>query len=161
VFASREWQRATQDALARCYADAACTAAGPVPTGANAIRFNDQSELLACLARDFVLGDVPANWWWQTWLRAKGRSTLESVLDAWLRDARHIPAAMAALHRGRLAEHFARVLAPRGSRSCSPRHGRGYDLSPLAAATSPNDVARLIALRRDRPADARGGARAS
>jgi len=67
VFASREWQRAAQAALARCYADAACPAAGPVPAGANAIRFNDQSELLACLARDFVLGDLPANWWWQTW----------------------------------------------------------------------------------------------
>jgi len=63
--------------------------------GCDAVWFADEAELLACLARDGVQGNVGHRWWWQTWMGH--RPTAEDALRAWLKSARLAPAAMARL----------------------------------------------------------------
>jgi hypothetical protein len=106
-----------------------------VPPSADAVVFLDPAELLACLARDFLLGAVAGTWWWQAWLQASGRSTLELVLDAWIREARHIPAAMAALDSHGLAARFAGALSPREARTLFVAMVDAYELPSLGAPT--------------------------
>jgi hypothetical protein len=95
--------------------------------------FLDPAELLACLARDFLLGDVAANWWWQAWMQASGRSTLQLVLDAWLREARHIPAAMARLQHQTLAFRFASALSATEARTLLVAVAHAFELPALIA----------------------------
>ena len=155
AFTSREWQRAAQAALARCY-DEACPAAGPVPARhERSALHRSWSELLTCLARDVLLGGLAGTWWWQTWLRATGHPTLDTVVGAWLRDARQIPASMAALHRARLAARFAGMLAAREAHALFAAMADAYDLPLLGGATSSMEVAGVVAPHREPAADAR------
>jgi hypothetical protein len=129
------WERALQDAIDHAAGQAARPAEGPVPPSAEAVVFLDPAELLACLARDCLLGTVSVNWWWQAWLRASGRSTLELVLDAWIREARHVPAAVVALHDRRLAPAFVRALSARQARALFVALAEAYEIPALAAPT--------------------------
>lgn len=67
----------------------------PMGAGCDAVWFADEAELLACLARDSVLGQVDHRWWWQTWLGH--RPAGGDALQAWLNAARRAPAAMVRL----------------------------------------------------------------
>jgi hypothetical protein len=128
-----------------------------VPSSAEAIVFLDPAELLACLARDLLLGTVAGNWWWQAWLRASGRSTEDLVLDAWVREACHVPAAMAALHDRSLAVTFAEALSPRQARTLFVALTEAYELPALAAPTPLADVP-IVSMRGDPgPAARRAG----
>lgn len=133
------WTRALRRAVDRAAREAARPAAGPVPPSAPAVVFLDPAELLACLARDFLLGDVAANWWWQAWLRATGRSTLEIVIDAWVRDARAIPAALAALERKDLVTRFARALSASQAATLLLAIAEAYDLPAIVRPPSSGD----------------------
>jgi hypothetical protein len=134
MLAPAAWTRALQRAVDRAARGAVRPAAGPVPASATAVVFLDQAELIACLARDFLLGGLAANWWWQAWLQATGRSTLQLVLDAWLREARHIPAAMARLQRQTLAFRFAASLSEQQARTLLVALADAYELPALIAS---------------------------
>jgi hypothetical protein len=134
------WERAFQDSIDRVARQAARPATGPVSPSAPAVVFLDPAELLACLAHDFLQGCVSGNWWWQAWLRATGQSTLKLVFDAWVREARHAPAAMGTLEDRGLASRFAGALSPREARMLFVAVTEAYDLPALAAPTPPVDV---------------------
>ena len=92
------WRGAMHAALAREAQAAARPIEGPVCASATGVLFRDRSEMLACIARDWVQGTVGANWWW----RHLRRSATSRVAPAeWLADPRYVPAA-------------ARLLADRG-----------------------------------------------
>jgi hypothetical protein len=131
--ASVQWERAVQGALSRCYRQAVRPAAGPVPASAPAVLFLDPAELLACLARDALSGVVADAWWWRAWLRATGRSTHERLLETWIREARHVPAAMAVLQTCGLASRLAGALSPREARTLFIAVTEAYDVPGLAA----------------------------
>jgi hypothetical protein len=139
VLAPAGWTRALQRAVNRAARDAARPAHGPVPSSADAVLFLDPAELLACLARDYLIGGVSANWWWQAWLRATGRSTLDLVLDAWSREPRSIPAAMTDLQRQALAIPFVRGLSVAQALTILAAAVDAYECPPLVAALHPVD----------------------
>ncbi|KQW48928.1 hypothetical protein ASC77_09420 [Nocardioides sp. Root1257] len=71
----------------------------PVPPGASAVWFADEVELLVCLSDDLARGRAREHWWWRGRVRRAAGSDAEVLETAWLRDARWVPAAVAALHR--------------------------------------------------------------
>ncbi len=131
------WERALQRAVERAAGEAARPALGPVPPSAPAVVFLDPSELLACLARDLIAGDLGGAWWWQAWLRASGQLTLDRVVDAWHREARHVPAAMARLHARGAASAFAAALTARHARALFAAVAEAYEVPSLAAPVLP------------------------
>jgi hypothetical protein len=57
-----EWEQAARARMAMLASRALRPARDAVPETAEAVLFADRSELLACLARDWVRGEV-ARWW--------------------------------------------------------------------------------------------------
>ena len=62
-----KWRRALEASLERARARAARPAQGPVPPGAEAVRFADAAEALACLIEDAAAGRAALRWWWRAW----------------------------------------------------------------------------------------------
>jgi hypothetical protein len=133
---SDRWVRAARADLDDLYRRAARPAYGATPSSAASVLFRDLAEMLACLARDFLLGSISGCWWWQAWFRATNAATLDDVLRAWCREARHAPAAFAMLDQGGYAERFLRALSPRQARAVFVAMAEAYDLPALAAPTS-------------------------
>lgn len=96
---------------------AARPARGFVPAGAQAVLFEDEAELLACLASAFANGVLVDQWWWSGLLQ--GRSDAAAVTTAWLDRPRAVAAALdmldrrgeAALVVTRLGEPFSLAIA--------------------------------------------------
>jgi hypothetical protein len=65
-----KWERAAQNTLDDLCRRAARPARGPIPPNAEAVIFVDESELLACLARDLGWGQANQCWWWRALLRS-------------------------------------------------------------------------------------------
>lgn len=89
-----ETARATVDELRRAAVRPANSAA--LGSAADAVLFADDAELLACLTRDALAGQL-TRWYWRQ-LAPAGPSRLGAVLAAaWTARARWLPAALAAL----------------------------------------------------------------
>jgi hypothetical protein len=97
VHSTTAWERAAQSGLTELSRRAARPASGFVPLNSNAVLFTDQSELLACLARDLLSGSARSLWWWRAVLRALPSTAVDAIVSAWRRDARYVPAALAQL----------------------------------------------------------------
>ncbi|MCG8457164.1 MAG: hypothetical protein MI919_12875, partial [Holophagales bacterium] len=99
-----KWERAIRGRLDRLYAAAASPAEGPVPAAAEAVRFRDEAELLACLLGE-SREEARGRWYWRA--LARGRPDLQSWLDGGrlgpllAESARPLPAALARLPRAR------------------------------------------------------------
>jgi hypothetical protein len=91
------WERAARSGLAELARRAARPAYDAVPSNANAVLFTDQGELLACLSRDLLRGEVSTLWWWRALLRSLPSSASASLMEAWRRDIRYVPSALAQL----------------------------------------------------------------
>jgi hypothetical protein len=100
------WGLAVAGALQRALEQAARPAAGWVPAGAEAVRFSDGAELLACLASDWLEGSLRSRWWWRRLPMPGGSDPVE----AWLRHPRWVPAALELLAARDEATGFARRL---------------------------------------------------
>jgi len=100
---------AARGAIADAAANAARPALGPVADAATAVLFGDESELLACLARDGIDGRLDG-WWWRQWL---GRGHPDWI-GAWARRPAQIPAALRLLTRAGLAAPVLGALARAG-----------------------------------------------
>lgn len=69
---------------------------GPVGTGADAVLFADDAELLACLARAFLRGECP---WWAATFARDANTRGAAVASVWSQHPHAVPAAMASLTR--------------------------------------------------------------
>src|SRR5262249_24982371 len=136
ILPAPSWVRAARSALADCFDRAARPIDGPVPPSANAVRFDDESQLLACLARDVLAGDAPARWWWRAFFRDTSRDALAAVVSAWLERPRAIPAAIAHLASGATFPSFIRALSADQVRTLFVAVADAFDLTGLVAAAN-------------------------
>jgi len=89
------WEQAVSAALNHLTSRAARPARGTVPADAEAVLFADQAELLACLARDWLAGELIGHWWWRSLLpRLSALGADQAVKLAWLQAPEHAPAAI-------------------------------------------------------------------
>jgi hypothetical protein len=103
-----DWEAAVGDALEYELRAAARPAHGAVPSGANAVLFADRAELLACLAADWVHGELASRWWWIGFVsRTPWR---DAVIAAWREEPRYVPAAVELLAVGDVARAFVGAL---------------------------------------------------
>src|SRR5262245_12010206 len=77
VRANSEWESAARIRLSEFHRRAGRPIRGFVSGAADAVVFSDQSEMLACLARDIVSGDAAMFWWWRTILRGLPAGMIE------------------------------------------------------------------------------------
>lgn len=79
-----------------------------VPESAQAVRFDDPAEMLACAARDWLDGQFYNHWWWRNLL---GGTQAQGVVALWRRHPDHARAALAQL-ADRAEEFRQRLPAP-------------------------------------------------
>lgn len=127
-----------EDALEAETRAAARPARGPVPANANAVLFADRAELLACLARDWCVGNASASWWWPVLFPGNDFAVL--VRRLWLEDARPVPAALERLESVGLAAQFLMKLAPRDVAALWRNIVNAYHLAALEAAWDPPEI---------------------
>ena len=100
-----EWERALAASIDHLVSIAAHPALEPVPASAEAVIFLDRSELLACLASDWIDGSAISRWWWRSLFRASDVTT--AVAREWLTSIEYVPAAFAKLAQKGNAIKFA------------------------------------------------------
>ena len=87
------WRRAAAAAVEELTRRAARPALQDVGAEAESVLFLDRSELLACLAADWIHGRAITRWWWQSLFRAT--DVMSAVVNEWLESIRYVPAAFA------------------------------------------------------------------
>ncbi len=102
------WERAVAAALDQLARQAVRPLHETVPANADAVLFADQSELLACLGRAWLSGEIITQWWWQTLF---GGNVPDRVISIWHESAEYIPAALEHLARRNDVVHFAGKLS--------------------------------------------------
>ena len=111
---------------------------------APAVWFADESELLACMARDVIAGPLSARWWWPALLH--GDSDRAAVMRYWIASARSVPRAVERLQSMDLGEAWfvswntpARhglLAALVGQYPVSPAVGRFVDAGPETSSAA-------------------------
>lgn len=104
------WEKAVTDALDRMVSRAMRPADISVSGSINAVIFENEAELLACLARDWCAGIVATRWWWASLLR--GHCDKQAILNAWLDSPQYAPAALQSLATMGSAVTFIKRLDP-------------------------------------------------
>src|SRR5262249_34994786 len=84
------WESAMRAALTTTWRRAARPIEGPVPANADAVFFADESEMLACAARDVCSGPLSWFWWWRHLLH---EASFDRVVAAWRDTPTYMPAA--------------------------------------------------------------------
>ncbi|MCX9157399.1 hypothetical protein OPU71_14825 [Niveibacterium sp. 24ML] len=109
-----------------------------VGPAAEAVRFADTAEWLACAARDLLAGTID-HWWWCSLPQAGA----EGVFAAWRTHPQAVPAALALLAGEGRAVAFARACAPQaeGLRQALAQ----CFVIPAGATPAPADAVRAIA----------------
>ena len=130
--ASAEWERAIAARLDTLARRAARPARETVAAGAEAVIFEDQSELLACLAVDWCGGVEATRWWWQSLFGV--REVAAALLPAWLAAPEHVPAALGRLSNAGKLDAFARKLDARAARDIRQRVTHKFSLGALEDA---------------------------
>lgn len=160
--AARSWERSVTSALATLAARAARPARGPVPEAAEAVLFADRSELMACLATDWLKGAAAsARWWWRSLLSARA-GTRALVLGVWMEAPEHVPAALEHLARAGGAEDFARSLNDAEAASLLARVAHAFGVVELRKAfeRGPHSEAQTSGLHDEARGAGEGEARA-
>lgn len=141
----REWERRAREQLADLYRRAARPALGFVPDSAEAVIFADESELLACLARDIRSGVAGQRWWWRSILRRLGSfaAPVDLLVERLIARAELVPAVLARLDEWgdavQIVERFSPTQAVRILAATLFAHGlpdlipRGEDVGPIPA----------------------------
>lgn len=110
------WEHAARQALADLYRRAARPLDRTVPPHAEAVRFADDGELLACLARDLAAGEARGRWWWDGLRHRLPAAEPEAMVALLCRYAREVPAALHRLAQRGEALTVANALPPGGAR---------------------------------------------
>lgn len=103
-----EWEAAARARLSELAAHAARPARGAVPSSAEAVLFVDRSELLACLACDWIDRRAADCWWWRALFGAVDAS---DVVRVWREEPARVPAACGLLAGWRRLDAFVERLA--------------------------------------------------
>lgn len=129
---SPAWQQAVSAAVQEKIRRAARPVNSEISAEDPAVIFNDQSELLACLAMDWQQGRLGSHWWWQSLF--KGQDVASIVPGAWLNAPQYVPAALALLAVKRQLEPFARLLSTGETRALLREVARVFALGELQSA---------------------------
>ncbi len=100
----RAWQAALTGRLGALAAQAERPLHQAVSAGAPAVLFADQAEMLACLALDWLSGQLLNHWWWRALVRHQPLAP--AVTGAWLSALDAAPTALAHLNRRNAAVAF-------------------------------------------------------
>jgi hypothetical protein len=107
---------AVDEALGAAWQTAVRPAHEPVPADADAVRFDDYAELLACLLADWQAGVMATRWWWVSFYAVRPRTAASSstarVHDLLREHATVVPAAFELLAQRGLAVRVGRALPP-------------------------------------------------
>jgi hypothetical protein len=129
------WERAARSALGEIARQAARPAHAAVPSNANAVLFQDQAELLACLSRDLLNGEAGLLWWWRALLRSLPHAASSSLVEAWRRDIRYVPSVLAHLSAHGEAARTVGNLAPAEAWLLLEEMARAFELQFVFVAT--------------------------
>ncbi len=110
---SPEWECALAAAIDQLARRAARPIQDAVPANAEAVLFADHSELLACLACDWLSGDL-SRWWWRSLFRTA--DVARAVFAAWLDKVEYAPLALHHLAMRQQATAFVRMLSEETAR---------------------------------------------
>ncbi|SRR5712691_67184 len=89
-----EWESAVRTRMATIARRALRPARGPISDSADAVVFSDESEMLACLAQDWVRGGA-VRWWWRALF--PNPDLASALVKAWSERPACMPAALAGL----------------------------------------------------------------
>src|SRR5690606_25560192 len=103
---------------------------GELPGDAAAVLFQDPAEMTAALLLDVARGKALERWWWPCAIT--DRAALHDLSLAFLRELRHVPAAVAYLIAWGRAEEVALALSPRQARALAARLCGAFGLAELA-----------------------------
>ncbi len=103
---SAEWENAVRTRMATIARRALRPARGPISDSADAVVFSDESEMLTCLARDWVRGGA-IRWWWRTLF--PNQDLASALVKAWSERPACMPAALAGLSGVEQAAFASRV----------------------------------------------------
>ena len=98
------WREALTRRINQLAAAAVYPARGEAANDSEAVIFSQQSELLACLAHDWLHSDLTARWWWQSFLRNSNVSQL--IRQLWRESPEYVPAALQYLSQRASAATF-------------------------------------------------------
>jgi len=133
------WRHALDARIAEIARRAARPSRGAVPPDAEAIVFADRSELLACLARDWLAGELGSRWWWRSLFPR--RDFVESVLRAWLESPQYVPAALELLAEQAMAAAFVAKIGGDASARVTRKLLQAFALTELCSLLdSPSDI---------------------
>jgi hypothetical protein len=107
---SRIWQHSVSAEIERLYRRAVRPIRETVPTNTECIVFADDAELLACLAKDWIRGNLNECWWWKSLF--PGFSLPENLFGIWLEKAESVPFALQMAAKQNCAADFVRRLKP-------------------------------------------------
>jgi hypothetical protein len=126
VRVDRRWEQSAQDALSQQYRRAYRPRRGTVPESSAAVVFEDEAELLACMALDLSRGLVSSRWWWKH-VRVPDAPLSAAIERVLIERADRVPAAFALLSEsGELASVVEALTAGSAART----------LAAVAAASS-------------------------
>ncbi len=83
--------------VAALYAAAARPAHSVIPLNASSVLFADPGEMLTCLTRDLLNGQVQERWYWQQVLRNVPRAPGAALPVLWCEQASYVPTVLASL----------------------------------------------------------------
>jgi hypothetical protein len=119
-------------ALDRLFQRAAYPARGFVPANAEAVAFTNRTELLYCLALDWVRGELAHQWWWSVLFPRLDAA--ETMCRAWRSDPQRVPAALERLHQMGQSAPFLRSLPAGFSRSMATEIAHTFAMEAVLEA---------------------------
>jgi hypothetical protein len=132
------WEEAMTSSLEDALRGAARPARGPVASGASAVLFADEAELLACLSRDWLSGTLRSHWWWGALDAA--REPERSIVTAFVDRPRVVPSALAHMASTGGAIVFVATLAAGDASAVAASVGAAFALSAVVDAAAAVDT---------------------
>jgi hypothetical protein len=151
---SANWSHSLADRLARVAGTAHRPAAGTAPSTSEAVVFRDRAELLGCLVRDWLGGELAGRWWWD---HLAPRIDRQSVVSLLLESPQALPPITQAAARDGKAIALARVFEPEEATRLAAALGVVFAVPAFGrASASLGSSSRASGVgARDRPGDSR------
>ena len=92
------WHERLRNQITALYATAARPMLGTVPLNTPCVFFADPGEMLTCLTRDLLSGQVGERWYWQQVLRNVPHMPSTALPVLWCEQAIYVPTVLTSLH---------------------------------------------------------------